>query len=153
MHLINRFLLGLALLLGVAFATPGCATGSQTSEQRAARVTSAVRLAVYVGAQTDIRANPQRRPAYEAASRGLSALVAQQRWDVTALAAAITDTGASEFKDEDTRFIILAGAQLVDVIVDTQRVDIANQLYARAVIEGAAAGLEMALKTQATAGS
>lgn len=124
----------------------GCTTTPQTPEKRANRIETGVRLAVWLGATQDLKGNPQRRPAYEAASKGLSSLVAQERWDATALASAITETGAKEFADSDVQLLILAGAQLVDVIVDTERVDLGNQIYARAVIKGADAGLKLALK-------
>lgn len=133
-------LAALALLAGCSTTTP------QTPEKRAARVETGVRLAVWLGATQDLKSNPQRRPAYEAASKGLSSLVAQEKWDVTALATAITETGNDAFEDDDVQLLIIAGAQLVDVVVDSQRVDLGSQIYARAVIKGADAGLKLALK-------
>jgi len=123
----------------------GCTTTPQTESDRARRVESGVRLAVFLGASLDLQKSPERRPAYEAASKGLSALVAQEKWDVTALALALAETGNEKFKDDQTVILILAGAQLVDVVVGSDRVDLGNQAYARAVVVGANQGLKLAL--------
>lgn len=140
MNKITAILSGLLLLAG-------CSTTSTTSEfDRARRVENGVRLAVFIGTSMDLSKNPERRTAYQAASSGLSSLVAQETWDVSALALALAETGNEKFRDNETILLVLAGAQLVDVVVGSDRVDLGNQVYARAVVIGADSGLKLALK-------
>jgi len=139
----------LTLLACLAFL-PGCATTStQTpAEQQAAtvrRVQTGVRLAVQIGATIDLKGHPERRPAYQAASAGLSELVAQEKWDAQAFALALASTGNSAFTSGNATLVLTIVPQLIDAL-NGDRVNLDQVVYLKPAITGAADGLKAALE-------
>ena len=137
------------LLACLAFA-PGCATTSnQTpSEQQAStirRINTGVRLAVQIGATIDLKAKPERRPAYQAASAGLNELVAQEKWDAQAFALALVSTGNSAFTSGNATLVLTIVPQLIDAL-NGDRVNLDQVVYLKPAITGAADGLKAALE-------
>jgi len=139
----------LTLLACLAFL-PGCATTStQTpAEQQAAtvrRVQTGVRLAVQIGATIDLKGHPERRPAYQAASAGLSELVAQEKWDAQAFALALASTGNSAFTSGNATLVLTIVPQLIDAL-NGDRINLDSVVYLKPAMVGANDGLKSALK-------
>lgn len=142
--------LALAGLAAIFFlGGTGCMTtggGQGLTPDRVQRIT---RTAVFGTATVWTIKKPESKPAFEAALRGIDALVAEERWDTVALASALTGTGVDTFTSDEARLII-AGTTLAMETLAGSEVDLANVQYARAVILGAQAGLRQALGATAT---
>lgn len=130
--------------------TPGCGTlgggGEGLTPLRVQRIT---RTAVFGTATVWTIKKPESRPAFEAALRGITVLVSEERWDTAALAASLTGTGVDTFTGDEARLII-AGTTLAMETLAGSEVDLSNSEYARAVILGAQAGLQQALTGSVT---
>lgn len=148
----------LSLLLPAAFIFAGCDTlkpGSGTggpissgdtnapvmTPQRVQKIT---RLAVWNTTTAWTTRKPESVPKFEAALRGVDALVAEQNWDVNALAVSLTSSGSDTFTGSEGRLIISGTTLLIDTIAG-ETVDVRKSEYAQAVILGAQAGLRLGL--------
>lgn len=139
----------LYLLACLAFAA-GCATTSNQTpaEQQAAtirRVQTGVRLAVQIGATIDLKGHPERLPAYQAASAGLSELVAQEKWDAQAFALALASTGNSAFTSGNATLVLTIVPQLIDAL-NGDRINLDSVVYLKPAMVGANDGLKAALE-------
>ena len=131
--------------LGISVMTVGCAGLAPSGEVLTpARVQQITRTAVFGTATVWTIKKPDSEPAFEAALRGIDALVAEERWDTAALASSLTSTGVHTFTGDEARLII-AGTTLAMETLGGSGVDLSNVEYARAVILGAQAGLRLAL--------
>jgi len=138
----------LACILPAALLFPGCATPGESGGLTPQRVERITRLAVWTTTTAWTIKRPESEPAFRSALRGIDALAAEERWDVTALASALTATGSDTFTGAEGRLIISGTTLLIDTIAG-ERVDLRNAEYARSVILGAQAGLRLALAGEA----
>lgn len=145
-----KILLSLLLLAGIAFA-PGCMTTStQTPKERQEsivnRVQGSVQIAVQLGASVDMRAHPDRIPAYFAAHVALESLVKSERWDAQAFALALASTGNDVFASGEATLILTSVPVLFDAL-SGGNIDLSRVIYLKAVMTGADAGLAGALRS------
>lgn len=144
----------LALLLPAFLLQPGCTTtgGAGSSDNQVItpqRVEKITRLAVWTTTTAWTTRQPDSVPKFQAALRGVDALVLEQNWDVTALASALTSSGSDSFTGSEGRLIISGTTLLIDTIAG-DRVDVRKYEYAQAVILGAQAGLRLGLGLPST---
>ena len=145
-----KTIIALTLLAALAFA-PGCATTStQTPEQReesiANRVQGSVQIAVLLGSSVDMKAHPDRIPAYFAAHVALESLVKSERWDAQAFALALASTGNDVFTSGDATLILTTIPTLFDVL-SGGKINLSQVRYLKPAMIGADAGLTGALKS------
>ena len=144
-----------ALLAFIAFAMSflapsimlfvGCSTaigsvGERASVVTPARVQAVTALATY-GA---VLAQPDKRPAFSKASAALTALAAQDKWDLSAAATALLETDVLKMESDEGTIALGAVPLFTDAFLPNS-VDLRRNEYARAFILGAKRGLELGL--------
>jgi hypothetical protein len=139
MKMTKRWIGWLATLVLLA----GCA--NLDTGERLAQVRSVAENAAWVGAVLDLQANPQRRPAYTVALRGLEAIADSDSFSPAALRAALADLPALVGSDGA---LLDAGVSLYVLITGTW-VDVETVPVARAVTLGVRDGLRRALAVPA----
>lgn len=146
-------LLALVALSPVAFV--GCGTtggsggpvaGGDTNApvltpQRVEKIT---RLAVWTTTTAWTAKKPESEAKFRNALRGVDSLVAEENWDVTALASALTSSGSDSFTGAEGRLIVSGTTLLIDTFAG-DKVDVRKSEYAKAVVLGAQAGLRLGL--------
>lgn len=126
-------------------AIVGCSTvPGESGPVTPARVEKLTRLAVWTTATGWTIKHPESEPKFRAALKGIDALVAEENWDVVALASALTSSGESAFTGPEGRLLISGTTLLVDTLAGDS-VDLRKVEYARSVVLGAQAGLRLAL--------
>ena len=139
------------LALTMSFLTPliflfvGCSTaigsvGEKASVVTPARVQAVTALATY-GA---VLAQPDKRPAFSQASAALTALAAQDKWDLSAAATALLETDLLKMESDEGTIALGAVPLFTDAFLPSS-VDLRRNEYARAFILGAKRGLELGL--------
>jgi len=155
-------LLAAAILAGAI--TTGCSTTgeqSTTSSITPERVEACSRFAAYATATAAMLRDPSVRPALEAAAEGITALRAQERWDLATMANIATTHGLAELissqgsltvtstetpvPNNDQTTVAITGAVLFFDAIIGESLDIKTQPYAQAVICGVGDGLSLAV--------
>lgn len=140
-------LVGCALLAGpmlTGCALTGSGSGSGSASLSPERVERITRVAVWGTATAWTIKHPGTEPAFRASLNAIDALVAEERWDLTALAGTLTQTGVDTFTGDEARLIISGTALALDTFGAGQ-VDLSRSEYVRAIILGSQAGLRLAL--------
>lgn len=139
----------LAVIAPALILLSGCATtGSGDQAITPARVEKITRLAVWTTATGWTVKQPESTPKFRAALKGIDALVAEENWDVVALASALTASGENAFTGPEGRLIVSGTTLLIDTFAG-DKVDLRKVEYAKSVVLGAQAGLRLALGVSA----
>ncbi len=136
-----------ALAICITPLLPGCGTtgAAPGSTNSVAYITpDRVEKVAALGAFGAVLAQPDKREAFVAAHRGLDALIASERWDITAASAAFSQSGGIEITSDEGKLMLGAAPLFVDAFLPGS-VDLKQSAYARAVIIGTNRGLLMAL--------
>ena len=147
MKRITEMFLAAALVLACCF-TAGCASDQPASEYTPADLRSDVNAAVGTFAAFRLASNPDGRSAWISAESGLSSLVAQERWSVSAFAEAFAVAGADKIEDQRIRLVLENGLVIVTTLA-RGRVNLEDPVWARAVIEGARDAIQRVLRVTA----
>ena len=122
----------------------GSTTSGNPGPVTPAKVEKITRLAVWTTTVGWTAKHPESEPKFRAALKGIDALVAEQNWDVVALASALTASGESTFTGPEGKLIVSGTTLLIDALAG-DKVDVRKAEYAKSVILGAQAGLRLAL--------
>lgn len=146
----SRSVVVLLLVVGglLGLITAGCSSTGGTAaggdRLNPERVQAIAKLAAYAGTVAYLKQHPEQRPAVQSASAGLQSLVAQERWDTTAVATVLTEAGFTEMEGSEGALVLMGGLMLTDAI-GLGEYDAGNSEHVRAAVTGIAEGVRLAL--------
>jgi hypothetical protein len=130
------------ILTAVTLAATLCVTGCKTVEQTQ-RLSTATKVAAYVGTKEYLLANPEARPKFEQAERELFALESAETLDAITLLAIAQRLPVKELKSERAAIYVTAATILLSEYGSSIPIEQLKNLQpvAKAMREGIALGL------------
>jgi hypothetical protein len=135
-----------SLTLAACLIAAGCATNQEpgaSDDRSVARVHSVSKLAAYSGTRLQLLRDPSSRPAMEKVRDGVNDLVAQEKWDTTALVL-VAGGHFAELQSDEGTIALTAVPLFIDAFSGAQW-DLRESRYAEAAITGIASGMTLAL--------